>query len=166
MELWLQALVGLLALYGAVTLVVSLYGRARTLVAQELPSCFISLLLVTRDREQVIEGMVRDMTSLLSGLGERNMDFEIIAVDDRSRDDTALILERLARKNRALRVVRVADTGGESAVQVGLVLCRSKVVLLCEAVGKAEPRLLLSTLERLLNSDIRLSEYPLAARCS
>lgn len=152
MEPWTYALIGFLALYGAGTLVVGLYGRARSLAAPGVTPGLVSLLLVTKDREQVIESLVHDIMTMMSGLVERELEFEIVAVDDGSRDDTALILERLARKNRALRVLRVEP--GQSAVQVGLVLCRSRVVLLCEAVGKVEPRSLVGTLERLLGDSV------------
>jgi len=63
-----------------------------------------------------------------------------------------LILERLARKNRALRVLPVEP--GQSAVQVGLVLCRSRAVLHYEAVGKADPQSLIDTLQRLLGGEV------------
>lgn len=163
MEPWIYGLVGCLALYGAGTLVAALYGRARSLAAPGVAPGLVSLLLVTKDREQIVESLLHDIMALMSGLVERELEFEIIAVDDGSRDDTVLILERLARKNRALRVLRVEP--GQSAIQVGLVLCRSRVVLLCEAVGKADSRSLVGTLERLLGGDFPAAGRWEAARC-
>jgi glycosyltransferase involved in cell wall biosynthesis len=151
MGLYLQAAVGLLALYGAITLGVTAYRRARELVGDDLPPCFVSLLLVVRDKDQVIEGLVRDILSALSGLQDRNTGYELVAVDDRSRDQTAAILERMARRYRLLRVITMSEAAGrgESALEVGLVMCRSKVVLLCDAVGRVDCRQVLETVRRL-----------------
>ena len=60
----------------------------------------LSIIVPARNEERSIEGCVRSL------LRQRYVDAEVIVVDDRSTDATPQILERLARENPRLRVVR------------------------------------------------------------
>ncbi|MDP2872885.1 MAG: glycosyltransferase [Bacillota bacterium] len=110
----------------------------------------VSLLVVARNKETQIEGLVRGLLSI----GQRRAGVEIIIVDDRSTDQTPAILERLARRNPSLRVVRMADMGSgvSSAVEVGLFLCSSPLVVMLNVDGQANPRALLEATEHLLGA--------------
>ncbi len=63
----------------------------------------LSVIVPARNEARVIETVVR--TVLASGY----RDLELIVVDDRSTDATAAIVERLARDNARLRLVRGAE---------------------------------------------------------
>ncbi len=60
----------------------------------------LSIVVPARDEERSIEACVRSL------LAQRWLDVEVIVVDDRSTDTTPHILERLAREDARLRVVR------------------------------------------------------------
>ncbi len=66
-------------------------------VADTLP--FISILVPARNEEHNIEACV---VSLLS---QDYPDYEVIVLDDHSKDDTLDILQRISRKNSRLRVL-------------------------------------------------------------
>jgi len=61
---------------------------------------FLSIIVPARNEERSIEACV---TSLLA---QEHLDFEVLVVDDRSSDATPDILERLARNDPRLRIVR------------------------------------------------------------
>jgi cellulose synthase/poly-beta-1,6-N-acetylglucosamine synthase-like glycosyltransferase len=63
-----------------------------------LPS--LSIVVPARDEERSIEPCVRSL------LAQRGVDAEVIVVDDRSGDETSIILVRLQREFPALQVVR------------------------------------------------------------
>ena len=66
--------------------------------AEPLPT--LSIVVPARDEERSIEACVRSL------LAQKWLDLEVIVVDDRSTDATPRILERLAREDARLRVVR------------------------------------------------------------
>jgi glycosyltransferase involved in cell wall biosynthesis len=72
------------------------------------------------------------LTATLSALG---LDYEIVLVDDRSRDDAWDILTELARADRRLRVVRLSRNFGQhAAITAGLTRSRGDwtVVMDCD----------------------------------
>ena len=64
------------------------------------PLPMLSIIVPARDEERSIEACVSSL------LAQEWLDFEVIVVDDRSTDATPHILERLARADGRLRVVR------------------------------------------------------------
>jgi len=70
-------------------------------------------------------------------------DFEIIAVNDGSRDDTGAILERLAARNPRLRVVHLAKNQGKAtAMNVGALLARHEIVVVIDGDALLDPHAL------------------------
>lgn len=67
--------------------------------AAGLPRC--SIVIAARDEESRIEQTVR------RALAQQSVEVEVMVVDDRSADRTGEILERLAKEDARLRVVRV-----------------------------------------------------------
>lgn len=114
---------------------------------------FTSLLVVARNKEASIEGLVRGLVMCGQRSGE-NVLCEVVVVDDRSTDQTAAILERLTRRYPNLRTVSMSDLRGgiQSAVELGLFMCSSPVVLLLNLDGYGNPRLLIESVEYLLGT--------------
>lgn len=151
MNLMMQGLVIFLAAYGLVALVTGFhqgfrFGRR----GRRVP--ILSILLLVRDREETVEGLVLDLLSAGYLSPWSAPEFELIVVDDRSHDGTPGILERLARRQIGMRVVRLPGSAGpeESALEVGSFLCRSPVILVLDARGAVQPVMLVETLEYLL----------------
>ena len=61
-----------------------------------------SVIVPARDEAERIEGTLRRL------LAQQQVELEIVVVDDRSRDATAEIVERLAREDARVKLVRVA----------------------------------------------------------
>ncbi len=104
---WYQAAVALTALFLTETALLNFwfFRKPRALVAQtgeaELP--LISVLVPARDEEANIEACVRSLLAL------NYPHFEVLALDDRSSDDTYPILCRLRDRDHRLRVLIGAE---------------------------------------------------------
>jgi glycosyltransferase involved in cell wall biosynthesis len=88
----------------------------------------ISVVLSVRDDEELIGHQVRAITTHLTSLGRS---FEIVAVNDGSRDNSFAMLELLASRTPELRMVR-ANTAGRAFLR-GASEARGAVIVLCEA---------------------------------
>jgi biofilm PGA synthesis N-glycosyltransferase PgaC len=70
-------------------------------------------------------------------------DFEIIAVNDGSRDNTGEILEGLAARIAHMRVVHLAQNQGKAmALNVGALLARSEIVVIIDGDALMDPHAL------------------------
>ncbi len=153
MALWLQGVILLFALYGVAVLLAGISLKARKAWFGPRESRpFISLLLIARNKSSIIEGLIRNLAHLGYLRGEGLASYEIVVVDDYSTDETGRILDRLVRSLPILKAVKMEEVArpGESAVEVGLFLCRSKVVLVLDLQGQVEPRALLQAVHYLL----------------
>jgi cellulose synthase/poly-beta-1,6-N-acetylglucosamine synthase-like glycosyltransferase len=84
-------------------------------------------VLSVRDDEELIGHGIRTITEHLESLGRT---FEIIAVNDGSRDNSMAILELLAARTSHLRILRASAAG--RAFLRGTSEARGDVVVLCE----------------------------------
>ncbi len=97
----------------------------------------LSVVLPVRDEVDVIGGVLDE---LLSAQG-RNDGFDILAVDDGSEDGSADLLDRRAREEPALRVVRHARPAGQSAaLRTGARAARGDWLILMDGDGQYDPR--------------------------
>jgi hypothetical protein len=92
----------------------------------------VSVIFAARDEGPNIEA---SLTSLLGQSYER---IEIIAVDDRSIDETGVILERMSLMDRRIRVVHIVALppmwlGSNHALQAGAELARGEYLLFTDA---------------------------------
>jgi len=71
----------------------------------------LSVVMPAYNEEAAIEGVVREHVAALEKLTSTISDWEIVVVDDGSRDRTGEVLERLAREIPRLRVVRQENQG-------------------------------------------------------
>jgi len=103
----------------------------------------ISVFLPSHNEEGNVERVVRSYLAVLPRVAD---DFEIIVVDDGSRDRTGEIAERLAAEDSHVKVVRHhVNKGYGGAVISGIRAATKPYVLLCDGDGQFDP----SDLERL-----------------
>jgi glycosyltransferase involved in cell wall biosynthesis len=88
----------------------------------------LSVILAVRDDEDSVGHQVRKLARHLDALG---LDFEIIAVNDGSVDNSLPVLDLLAQHTPGLKILR-ADSGGRS-FQRGVSEARGAVIVLLEA---------------------------------
>ena len=100
----------------------------------------LGLVVISRDREPVIEGVIRHLLGLIRELAESQMELTLVVVDDRSQDNSALIIERLLRCHHHIRFAHLepGTTISESPVEVGLSLCSTPVALVLDLRGETD----------------------------
>ena len=102
---------------------------APRLAAAPLPA--VSLVVPVFNEERTLEEVYRRATAALEGLGKP---FEVIVVDDGSRDGTWAVVERLAAEDPRLRAVRFKKNFGQHpAMHAGLVRARGDIVVTMDA---------------------------------
>lgn len=104
----------------------------------------VSIVIPAYDEEARIEPTIRNTVALLAAQPLR---WEIVVVDDGSRDGTVALCERLAAELPGVRVITsVRNRGKGHAVRVGMLAARGQVRVMCDADGSMPatelPRLL------------------------
>jgi chlorobactene glucosyltransferase len=102
---------------------------------------FVSIVIPARNESATIETVVRSI------LASAYAPFELLVVDDRSTDDTAAIVERLATTDVRLRLVRGTPLpdgwyGKPWACEQGYRAARGDLLLFTDADTRHEPELL------------------------
>ncbi|HEX7938513.1 MAG TPA: glycosyltransferase family 2 protein [Gemmatimonadaceae bacterium] len=71
---------------------------------------------------------------LARALEERNISFELLVVDDGSRDDTASVLRTMAREDQRVRALRLSrNFGHQDAISIGLSHAKGRAVAVMDA---------------------------------
>jgi undecaprenyl-phosphate 4-deoxy-4-formamido-L-arabinose transferase len=97
--------------------------------AAALPA--VTLVVPVYNEEGTLEEVCGRAVSVLEGLGKP---FEVIVVDDGSRDGTWAIVERLAAADARIRAVRFKKNFGQHpAMHAGLVRARGEIVVTMDA---------------------------------
>jgi chlorobactene glucosyltransferase len=113
----------------------------------------VSILVPARNEEnRVLEACIRSI------LAQDYGNFEVIAVDDRSTDQTGAILERLAKNDDRLRVIEGEELPGEwlgkpYAMQQALNYARGEWILATDADMIFEPSALRTAVARALDNN-------------
>ncbi len=94
----------------------------------------LSVLLPCRDAAEHLAQAVRSLAL------QTFSDFEVVAVDDGSRDRTAEALEHWAAKDDRVRVIHLERVGLAAALQEGARLCRGELLARADADDVAHPR--------------------------
>ena len=119
----------------------------------------ISVLLPARDAEATISAAIEGL------LAQRDAPpFEVVCVDDASTDGTAALLERFARGDERVRVVRGEGRGLVAALQLGLSHCRGETIARMDADDLVHPRRLRLQAD-LLSGDPSLGAVGSLVRC-
>ena len=98
------------------------------------PGPEISVLLPVRDARPFLEDCLRSLER------QTCSDFEVVAVDDGSRDGSEELLRARARRDRRLRIVRIEREGLITALNRGLEVCRGELIARLDADDLAHPR--------------------------
>lgn len=98
------------------------------------PPVALSVVTPMFDEAEVLPLFAERLRPVLDGLPDIDGDYEVIAVDDGSRDHTPVILQRLLRQWPQLRVVRLrTNAGHQAAISAGLMAARGEWVVTLDA---------------------------------
>lgn len=91
----------------------------------------LSVVIPIYDEEQVLPLLAERLRPVLDGL---DATYEVVAVDDGSRDQTPVLLQRFRREWPELRVLRLrANAGHQAAISAGLSAARGDWVVTLDA---------------------------------
>jgi hypothetical protein len=97
-------------------------------------TCRASLLVVVRDSQEEIEGIIR---SLLLEMADDLKWYELVVIDHASADITPAILDRLATAYSELKVVHLPATG--RPVTEGIAFCQGEVICVVDFISRLRP---------------------------
>ena len=108
------------------------------------PALDVSIIIPAYNEEARIEPTIRKTVALLAAHPLR---WEVVVVDDGSRDGTVALCDRLAAELPGVRVLATSPNRGKGhAVRVGMLAARGAVRVMCDADGSMPatelPRLL------------------------
>jgi biofilm PGA synthesis N-glycosyltransferase PgaC len=108
------------------------YRTGRTPVLTEYP--FVSVLVPAHNEQEAIE------STILGLLASDYPNFEVIVVDDGSRDNTPKILMELGERYDKLRVLLLEKNQGKpSALRWGTLASRGSIIMTIDADARVEP---------------------------
>lgn len=142
----LYALAGL----GGLWLLIACLRMVRSWIRHRDRPSAVSFLLLVRNREHQIEGILRSLGYIMRS--HRLARSDLVVVDCCSEDETPRIIERLAPEVGNLRLVRLSEhvCRGQVACEVGLLACRNRVVVLLDLLGSTSARPLLQAVASLV----------------
>ena len=97
----------------------------------------LSVAVPVYNEEENVEPLIREINGVLETLGKS---YEIVVVDDGSRDRTFAALSKLHREQPAMKVVRLKRNFGQTAaLAAGLAYARGEIVILMDGDGQNDP---------------------------
>ncbi|MDR3239883.1 MAG: glycosyltransferase family 2 protein [Clostridiales bacterium] len=98
-----------------------------------------SVIIPAFNEEEVITESYKRLTQVMSGVGES---YELIFVDDGSRDKTASILAEICQKDKSVKCIRFSRNFGHMpAITAGMDYARGEAVLVIDADLQDPPEL-------------------------
>ncbi len=124
--------------------------KARAAGAPSVPE--LSVVIPFFDEEESAGGLLVEIEEVLSALGQS---YEILAVDDGSRDATHEVLIARARVDRHVRVLRIDRNRGQAAaLYLGLRAATAPVIVTMDGDGQNDPADIPALLSRLSDFDM------------
>ena len=97
----------------------------------------LSVVVPVYNEEESVEPLILEINGVLQPSGRR---YEIVVVDDGSKDGTFLVLSKLHRQQPILKVVRLKRNFGQTAaLAAGLAYARGEIVILMDGDGQNDP---------------------------
>ncbi len=97
----------------------------------------LSIVIPAHEEEQAIDTTLRE---IVAGLVRHEIDYEIVVIDDASRDDTSLVVARVAAQDERVRCIRSPYPNGFGyAVRAGLEAYAGDAVAVMMADGSDDP---------------------------
>src|SRR6186997_244752 len=97
----------------------------------------ISVVVPMRNESPNVEKLYRDVTASLSAFGRS---YEVVAIDDGSRDDTFELLARLQAKDPRVRVIRFRRNFGQTAAfAAGFKHARGRYIVTLDGDNQNDP---------------------------
>ena len=115
-----------------------------------VPATFVSVLIPAFNEERVIERSVAQV------LASEDVELEVIVLDDGSRDRTADIVEEAFGTDSRVRLVRLENRGKARALNKGLTLAKSDIIIALDADTQFETKTI-ARLARWLSNDAQLA---------
>lgn len=115
----------------------------------------LSIVIPAYNEAQRITPTLDNLSAFLA-TGSRS--YEIVVVDDGSKDGTADLVEQLAERIPNLRVIRSTPNKGKgAAVRVGMLEARGDVRLMCDADGSMPPEEMPKLLARIASGEAEIA---------
>ena len=168
-------LCGIMVTYGLYSIAATKYQKRKLkkfpMVVNENYKPFVSIMIPAHNEDQVIAATVENILAI------DYPNFEIIIIDDRSTDNTALVINELADKYENIKaLIRDKDAfPGKSAVlNDALALAQGEAILVFDADATVEPDFLNKLIPYLEPADvgavqarkiIRNKDYNLLTKC-
>lgn len=112
----------------------------------------ISIVLPAYNEEQNIQAMVSEVIEVMSGVTD---DYEVIVVNDGSRDNTAQIVQELARKFPTVRLINhEVNQGYGAALHTGFTNAKKDLIFLTDSDKQFEVREISRLLPLLEQADL------------
>lgn len=109
----------------------------------------LSIVLPVYDEEAVLPQTYQRLTAMEASFAELGLDYELIFVNDGSRDGSPAILDRLAAEDPRVRAVHLArNFGHQPAITAGIELARGDVVAVMDCDLQDPPEILPRFIER------------------
>ena len=94
---------------------------------------FLSIVTTVFNEKATIEDLVHRIESTMSSMSE-HYDFEIILVDDGSKDSSLKIMKQMAKNDKRIRVIELRRNYGQTAaLQAGLDSSRGEIIITLDA---------------------------------
>ncbi len=105
----------------------------------------ISVVIPVKDEEKTIETLSEDIKSILS-----NRCYEVIFIDDGSRDRTFEVLKNVQRKNKYIKIIRFKKNFGKSdALSAGFGMARGEIIITMDGDLQDDPGEILKFIEKI-----------------
>ncbi|AMK77232.1 MULTISPECIES: glycosyltransferase family 2 protein [Methylomonas] len=109
----------------------------------------LSIIVPAYNEEEVLYEFYRRITGVLEGLG---LPYELVFVNDGSRDDTLALLESLSRQDDRVVVIDLSrNFGKEIAVSAGIDFARGEAIVIIDADLQDPPELIPALVEQWRN---------------
>jgi polyisoprenyl-phosphate glycosyltransferase len=109
----------------------------------------LSVVLPCHNEQEVLPATHERLTLACDALHEEQFEYELIFVNDGSRDGTGEILDELAQKDSRVRVAHLTrNFGHQAAVTAGLQLAAGDVIVIMDADLQDPPEVLIAFLEK------------------